>query len=792
MGSSSIEQAMRTVGGWTTGGIVTAAFAVADFTTGWADAYRIFNVSHSDVTFAMHVTAAIVRTLSGLLSIIPGVGNVLSIAAAFAEDALVQGIYNIFAGEDKQIQLKENQQALEQATKIHNQTTGENLTTDQYAKLYNNDGTKRGNIFKRAWNGIKTGAKNFWDFMTYSDRYFTDYSNEGQGWGTGASGMKRFSQRSAKWNQGNQSIAKVGCGPTVAAMVASAYGKSGDPIEANAASYNMGMRASDGGTNPACVGRYAAGKGFGMQEGPISYNNISKNLSKGQPVVLMGKGGAFGPNTHYIIANRSMGKGRVSLVDPMTGGTKSARLSDVLSKTTSSIYSFGKGEGGDEPISLDDVRNRSIFEGVSSDNMILDNVGTIFSNLANKYDSVLNWFRNGTVVDSGFTGHSRNDVTTGSTPTSSSTTSSSGSSKVNMSASGGYSKITPTDSARRIWRYLKDKGYTDYAAAGLMGCWQQESSNRSDRVEGDYLKSFPGFATTLASNENLNAWTERLFRAYANSNKGVDEEAYKGVDGNYYPGIGLAQWTGPRGYNLFKFANDNGKDWRNLDTQLAFFTTEDNARGLKGKLNTATSAADGAHKALDYYEMYVGYGKEAPSALSTRVNHANKIFNTYSGTYVPGLDEEDKIDGKTAAEWGMGTGTTEYDWGTGSASTNLNIVNDKIRKINSSITKMRAEAAQTETAAQVTQAITKAVDKATSSDQSTDQVLKVLTASLSTMIQLLSDIKDNTAKKDNDDSPRKGQNIPTVRADNFGSSVTPNGDNPNDIGAQIINNLTSK
>ena len=190
--------------------------------------------------------------------------------------------------------------------------------------------------------------------------------------------------------------------------------------------------------------------------------------------------------------------------------------------------------------------------------------------------------------------------------------------------------------------------------------------------------------------------------------------------------------------------------------------------------------------------MYVGYGKKAPSALATRVNHANKIFNTYSGTYVPGLDEEDKIDGKTAAEWGMGTGTTEYDWGTGSASTNLNIVNDKIRKINSSITKMRAEAAQTETAAQVTQAITKAVDKATSSDQSTDQVLKVLTASLSTMIQLLSDIKDNTAKKDNDDSPRKGQNIPTVRADNFGSSVTPNGDNPNDIGAQIINNLTSK
>jgi len=123
----------------------------------------------------------------------------------------------------------------------------------------------------------------------------------------------------------------------------------------------------------------------------------------------------------------------------------------------------------------------------------------------------------------------------------------------------------------------------------------------------------------------------KLFPAYARSNISINKSAYKGSDGHYYPGIGLAQWTGPRGYNLFKFAQDNGLDWRNLETQLAFFDKEIAQRGSKNLFNTATSAANGAHIVLDNYEMYKGYGASAPTALQKRQSAANQIYNKFAG-----------------------------------------------------------------------------------------------------------------------------------------------------------------
>lgn len=201
--------------------------------------------------------------------------------------------------------------------------------------------------------------------------------------------------------------------------------------------------------------------------------------------------------------------------------------------------------------------------------------------------------------------------------------------------SGSYKSLSATESAQQIWNYLKKSGYTDYAASGLMGCWQKESSNRADRVEGDYLSAFPGFSKVLASNDALDSYVSNiLFPAYARSDISIDKDAYKGSDGHYYPGVGLAQWTGPRGYNLFEYAKNNSKDWRNLDPQLRFFTKEDEERGLKALLNQAGSPSEAARLALDNYEMYKGYSStsDGQEALSERAGYAESIYKNYLGT----------------------------------------------------------------------------------------------------------------------------------------------------------------
>ena len=196
-----------------------------------------------------------------------------------------------------------------------------------------------------------------------------------------------------------------------------------------------------------------------------------------------------------------------------------------------------------------------------------------------------------------------------------------------------------------------------------------------------------------------------------------------------------------------------------------------------------------------------------PIKNTNTVRDATKIFmqkfeapKDYDKTWM--VDKRTDYSNQMLATYGTGPRAKDLSplpqltsWGTGgNVSANLSSMNDRIRRINRMITKTREEANKTETAAQITTAITDAVDKATNSDQSVTQVLQVLSASLSTMIQLLSDIKENTAPKDDEtdnESTRPGSKLPTVRADHFDSD-TGVGTNSNNIGASIIDALTSK
>lgn len=202
---------------------------------------------------------------------------------------------------------------------------------------------------------------------------------------------------------------------------------------------------------------------------------------------------------------------------------------------------------------------------------------------------------------------------------------------INYTSDGGTTvNIAGNNTKEKIWNYLRGSGLTPYAASGVMGCWEAESSNNPETLEGYYLTKTPT-KDIIATSASLDKFTTgTLFPAYARSNISINKKAYKGKNGHYYPGLGLAQWTGPRGYNLFEFSKNNKYNWGEVGPQLRFYQSEFDARtGLKQKMNSATSPADAAAKFFDGFEMYNGYAAEHPKALKKRSDPAKSYYDMY-------------------------------------------------------------------------------------------------------------------------------------------------------------------
>ena len=212
--------------------------------------------------------------------------------------------------------------------------------------------TKIGNV------GI--GIQNLWtrfsNWANDENEPLREYVGSGRGRGRSRGyrslgfgrGSDVYNQLDAKWNTADPSMKLNGCGPTVAAMIANRYGRGlpsyANPLEANAMSYDLGMRDIDGGTNPAFFEQYGASKGISMKEGPVDKNLIGNNLAGNRPIALMGKGGAFGPGMHYLMADGIHGN-NVSIVDPYGGTRKTSSLDNLVRNTSSAIYSGVSGLG---------------------------------------------------------------------------------------------------------------------------------------------------------------------------------------------------------------------------------------------------------------------------------------------------------------------------------------------------------------------------------------------------------------------------------------------------------------
>jgi len=136
-------------------------------------------------------------------------------------------------------------------------------------------------------------------------------------------------------------------------------------------------------------------------------------------------------------------------------------------------------------------------------------------------------------------------------------------------------KISSSD-LKDIWKALKQMGFNDIAAAGLMGCFMGESSGRFDALESDYLNMEGAQQVMQSKNrDKYNDWALE----YTPANSGYDGEDGHGK----MPGIGLAQWTGVRGVRLFEMAKG---EWWKPEVQIQFAASE-----LNGSYASAFSEA---------------------------------------------------------------------------------------------------------------------------------------------------------------------------------------------------------
>lgn len=169
--------------------------------------------------------------------------------------------------------------------------------------------------------------------------------------------------------------------------------------------------------------------------------------------------------------------------------------------------------------------------------------------------------------------------------------------------------LTGSTNEDKIWNYLKAKGLSDYAAAGLMGNLFAESALIPDNLE--------------------NVAEQRLGFTDATYTAAVDNGSYINFSTDS-AGYGLAQWTySSRKRKLLSYARSKEKSIGDLETQLEFLIKE--LEEDFSSVLTALKAADSVRSASDV--VLLKYERPAFSGADVQViraSYGQKYYNRYA------------------------------------------------------------------------------------------------------------------------------------------------------------------
>lgn len=154
--------------------------------------------------------------------------------------------------------------------------------------------------------------------------------------------------------------------------------------------------------------------------------------------------------------------------------------------------------------------------------------------------------------------------------------------------------------------------------AGMVGNFGVESEVTAKRYETDYLTNYAyGKVGKNPTAEGLVGSWGAFLGMYGGT--GLNEAGYLGSDGQHWIGIGLGQWTGPRGEKLKNYAESKGSSIFAFKTQVEFmFNEEGRLSEIAKQVATSTApVADNVTRFLAEWEGVPG------NALDRRIEYAN-------------------------------------------------------------------------------------------------------------------------------------------------------------------------
>ena len=154
-----------------------------------------------------------------------------------------------------------------------------------------------------------------------------------------------------------------------------------------------------------------------------------------------------------------------------------------------------------------------------------------------------------------------------------------------------------------------------------------ESALDPTGVEGIYDEPYHMGPRKTAAMANPQDYTiNTLFPLYEGRIK-ISKSAYVARDGLYYPGIGLAGYTGPRVSDLMDYAKAHGLPWYSLEANMGLFESELSTRYsylLTDDFKNCNNIEDAVVKFVLCYENPGGIPQ---SWYANRINYAHDFYD---------------------------------------------------------------------------------------------------------------------------------------------------------------------